>query len=66
MFPDPESPPKGPMAFACVGFRVSLGLGFRGWGLLGGPWDLVTAYNWSYNPTYNWGNPCKPIYGDRK
>ena len=21
--------------------------------VLGGPWDLVT--------TYNWGNPCKPI-----
>ena len=21
--------------------------------LLGGPWDLVIAYNWAYNPTYN-------------
>ena len=21
--------------------------------LLGGPWDLVTTYNWAYNPTYN-------------
>ena len=20
---------------------------------LGGPWDLVTTYNWAYNPTYN-------------
>ena len=20
--------------------------------LLGGPWDLVTTYNWAYNPTY--------------
>ena len=26
-------------------------------GLLGGPWDLVTTYNWDYNPTCNWGNP---------
>ena len=25
--------------------------------LLGGPWDLVTTYNWDYNPTCNWGNP---------
>ena len=29
--------------------------------LLGGSWDLVTIYNWGYNPTYNWGNPCKAI-----
>ena len=29
--------------------------------LLGGPWDLVTTYNWCYNPTYNWGNPYRPI-----
>ena len=21
--------------------------------LLGDPWDLVTTYNWAYNPTYN-------------
>ena len=21
--------------------------------ILGGPWDLVTTYNWAYNPTYN-------------
>ena len=21
--------------------------------LLGGPWDLVTTYNWTYSPTYN-------------
>ena len=21
--------------------------------LLGGPWDLVTTYNWAYNSTYN-------------
>ena len=21
--------------------------------LLGGSWDLVTTYNWAYNPTYN-------------
>ena len=21
--------------------------------LLGGPWDLVTTYNWAYKPTYN-------------
>ena len=26
-------------------------------GLLGGPWDLVTTYNWGYKPTCNWGNP---------
>ena len=29
--------------------------------ILGGPWDLVNTYNWAYNPTYNWGNPYKPI-----
>ena len=29
--------------------------------VLGGPWDLVTTYNWAYNPTYNWGNRCKAI-----
>ena len=23
--------------------------------LLGGPWDLVTTYNWPHKPTYNWG-----------
>ena len=27
--------------------------------VLGGPWDLVTTYNWDYNPTYSWGNPHK-------
>ena len=21
--------------------------------ILGGPWDLVTTYNWAYSPTYN-------------
>ena len=21
--------------------------------ILGGPWDLVTIYNWAHNPTYN-------------
>ena len=27
----------------------------EGFGLciLGGPWDLVTTYDWAYNPTYN-------------
>ena len=29
--------------------------------LLGGPWDLVTIYNWGYNPTYTWGNSYEPI-----
>ena len=35
------------------------------WGLLqeisvlGGPWDLVTTYNWACNPTYN---PSKWAY----
>ena len=24
-------------------------------------WDLATTYNWAYNPTYNSGNPNKPI-----
>ena len=24
-------------------------------GLLGGAWDLVTTYNWDYNPPYTWG-----------
>ena len=35
-------------------------------GLLGGPWDLVTTYNWDYKPTYNLGNPYEPIYGECK
>ena len=34
--------------------------------LLGGPWDLVTTYNWAYNPTCNWGNPYKPIWENYK
>ena len=34
-------------------------LGFRVWG--GGSWDVVTIYNWGYNPTYNWGNLYKVI-----
>ena len=21
--------------------------------ILGGPWDLVATYNWTYNPNYN-------------
>ena len=25
--------------------------------VLGGSWDLVTIYNWEYNPIYTWGNP---------
>ena len=29
--------------------------------VIGGSWDLVTIYNWGYNPTYNWGNPYKAI-----
>ena len=29
--------------------------------ILGGPWDLVTTYNWAYEPTYTWGNLYKPI-----
>ena len=29
--------------------------------VLGGPWDLVTTYDWDYNPPYNWANPYKPI-----
>ena len=32
-------------------------------GLLGGSWALVTIYNWGYNPTCNWGNSYKAIYG---
>ena len=28
--------------------------------VLGGPWDLVTTYNWAYNPTYS---PPKWAYG---
>ena len=35
-----------------------LGKGMRQ-GLLEGSCDLVTAYNWADNPTYNWGNPQK-------
>ena len=29
--------------------------------LLGGPWDLVTTYNWGYNPTHNWVTPISPF-----
>ena len=36
---------------------------FRCEDVLGGPWYLVTTYNWDYNPTYNWGNPLKSIQG---
>ena len=32
-------------------------------GLLGGSWDLVTMYNWGYNPTCNWGDPYEVISG---
>ena len=28
--------------------------------LLGGPWEIVTTYNWAYNPTHN---PPKWAYG---
>ena len=35
----------------------------RYWGLLGGPWDLATTYNWDHDPTYSWGNPYKPSRG---
>ena len=34
--------------------------------VLGGPRDLVTTYNWDYNPTYKRGNPYKPIQGTYK
>ena len=34
--------------------------------LLGGSCDLVTFYNWGYNPTYNRGNPYKAIEGGYK
>ena len=37
---------------AKVYYVGSFGRGL-GWGLLGGPWDLVTIYNWDNNPTYN-------------
>ena len=30
---------------------------------LGGSWDLITTYNWAYNPTYNWDNPNKALSG---
>ena len=26
---------------------------FLGLGVLGGPWDLVTTYNWAWNRTHN-------------
>ena len=42
------------LAFKLLEFRGILGG-------LGGPWDLVTTYNWAYNPTYHWGNPLKSI-----
>ena len=34
-------------------------------GLLGDSWDLVTTYNWAYNPTYNphkWPSRGYPTY----
>ena len=34
---------------------------FRGLGLLGGSWDLVTIHKWGYYPTYKWGNPYTVI-----
>ena len=30
--------------------------------VLGDSWDLVTTYDWAYNPTSNWGNLYKPSY----
>ena len=33
--------------------RGGLGFTVKGGVLLGGPWGLVTTYNWAYNPTYN-------------
>ena len=36
-------------------------------GLLpGGSWDLVAAFNWGYNPTYNWDDRVKFRCGDHK
>ena len=37
---------------------------YMSYSLLGGSWDLVTTYNWDYNPAYNWGKPYKPIKED--
>ena len=28
-----------------------------------GSWDLVTAFNMDYNPTYSSGNPIRPFRG---
>ena len=51
--------------------RVLGGLGFKVWGaqdlglrarLLEGSWDLVTTYNWAYNPTTKWPYRGYPNY----
>ena len=31
--------------------------------VLAGSWYLLTNYNWAYNPTYNWDNPYKALWG---
>ena len=67
------------LGVALRGSRVrvrGVGSGCRVWGLwskaydsgcssLGGPWDLVTTYNWAYNLTYNppkWAYRGHPNY----
>ena len=51
-----------------MGLQVRLGApraqvkGMKGC-VLEGSWDLVTIYNWGYNPTYNWVTPIRPFRG---
>ena len=34
--------------------------------LLGGSWELVTTFDWAYNPTYTWGNLYQTSWVDCK
>ena len=62
---DPKVPPTRVTAAAsCLGILVCLPYTLNVT-LLGGPWDLVTTYNWAYNPTYNfpeWASRGYPNY----
>ena len=44
--------------FWSIGYRMGTEWVHNGY-ILGGSWDLLTAYNWAYNPRYNWASPYK-------
>ena len=45
----------------CLRVNGQTALGFEE--LLGGSWDLLTTYNWAYDPTYTRANPHKALEG---